>query len=35
MLLTTVSSTWSIGHTHTRRFNSHFSRWTWVSRLPR
>jgi len=21
-------------HTHTLRFNDHFSRWTWVSRLP-
>jgi len=21
-------------HTHTLRFNGHFSRWTWVSRLP-
>ena len=22
------------GHTHTLRFNDHFSRWTWVSQLP-
>jgi len=21
-------------HTHTLRFNGHFSRWTWVSQLP-
>jgi len=23
-----------VTHTHTLRFNGHFSRWTWVSRLP-
>ena len=32
-----VGSPWSAGYLHTHitlRFNGHFSRWTWVSRLP-